>query len=249
MFENAQIINEGSRVIGLKEENMRQLIKAQEEKMQASSFSAADVVDEIPVQEQTVIVETPQEEALSVTTTPEKPAQVISSEVPSQPNIFDQAMPSFEQNVVTPQVEQVAPIPPQMHNEEIPAYSNVSVLNEVPIPGQEEVPTNLDTPQTFFDRVEKSEETNLDALSYEEDPALLLVGNLKKLIEDKNQMIQALNDKVLVLEEQLRVSEESRKVFEAQKNAAESTLQAARSAEANGGPTLVYQQQNYQQAA
>lgn len=253
MFDNVQVMFEGSRVIALKNSDMERLSEEEVKKHQASSFtSSSEVVEEIPVQEQTVIVEAPQEEVVSEVVNPVVPEPVVTSEVSQSANIFDQELPVLDQNVVMPQVEQVNPVvqPIPSTQEFTPVYENAPVLNEVPLPKQEEVVSTLDTPQTFFDRVEKSEENNFDAQGYEpEDSALITLANLEKLIKDKNAMIQALSDKIIVLEEQLRVSEESRKVSEAQKAAAESTLQAARTAEAQGGPTLVYQQQNYQQAA
>lgn len=252
IFDNAQIMFEGSRVIGLKTLDQEKLSQEYDARTQASSFTSTDVVEDIPFQEQTVIVETPQEEVVANVVPPVEVQQAVDAPTPVQPNIFDQEVPGLDQVNVTPQVEQVNPVvqPVPPVQETAPIFDNASILNEVPLPKQDEA-TNLDTPQTFFDRVEKSEEGNLEAQSYEsEDSALITLANLEKLIRDKNQMIQALNDKVIVLEEQLRVSEESRKIFEAQKEAAETTLQAARTAEANGGPTLVYQQQqNYQQAA
>ncbi len=256
IFDNLQgaILMEGSKVIGVKDEDKMRLIAAQEAKSSSSSFSAPQV-EEIPVQEQTVIVETPSEEVINDVVSSIESEQLGSVSVPETPqsvSIFDQTIPSYEQTstVQAPQMETVTPLvePVPVVENPTPVFESASILSEVPLP-KDETNNTLDTPQTFFDRTEKSTENNLDAQSYEStDPALILIGNLKEVVESKNRMIQILTDKVNALENQLSMSEEARKVLEAQKNAAESTLQAARNAE-TGGPSLVYQQQNYQQAA
>lgn len=258
IFDNPQIVivNEGSKVIGVKNDDMNRLAEAEVAKSSVSSFTTPQV-EEIPVQEQTVIVETPSEEVINDVVSSidsEQMSSMVTPEEPQSVNIFDQTIPvsAYEPTpaVQVPQMETVTPLvePVQVVQEPTPVFESAPILSEVPLP-KDETNNTLDTPQTFFDRTEKSTENNLGAQSYEtEDPGLILLGNLKEVVESKNRMIQILTDKVNALENQLSMSEEARKVLEAQKNAAESTLQAARTAE-TAGPSLVYQQQNYQQAA
>lgn len=230
-LENGKVILDSFRVIGFKDIDKERLVQAMLRKEQESSFSVSSDVSEPSVQE--VIVE-PLPQVVE-----ETPIVNDQSSLINQSNIFDQA-PSFNSVSMETPVQVVQEVP------------NMNFANQFEdVQGGQSVVENtvLDTPQTFFDKVEQD---NVQQSYVNEDPAILLIDNIRKVVEDKNQLINALNDKIRVLEEQLRISEESRKVIDAQRIAAETTLAAARGAEVNNinnGPTLTYQQQNYNQAA
>lgn len=261
-LENAKsILNEASRVIGLKDSDMKKL-SDQYEATRVSSFTAdAAVVD--PVIESVL---EGQPEIVASEVVPEQVNQNIP--LSNDGNNLESITPDFVQNanpsVVEPVVSPVSePVMPTIEPVSVPVMNN-----EVQMPTQmmDDVQggqsmfnaSNLDTPQTFFDRVEQNAnggftpEQPVNTNYQSEDPAILLIDNVRKVIEDKNAMINALSDKVTLLENQLKVSEEARRVAEAQRDAAHATLSQARQAEVvnSQGPTLTYQQQPpYQQAA
>lgn len=237
-LENSQVRLEGNRVIGLKDTDMKKLADAMQRK--ESSFSA-------PLTEEAIIdgvvnqVEdlAPQGEEIN----PVMVDNHVVEEVPVNPNIFDQGVPNYNE----PQLEVPKPIyeQPQVSSDSNVGSTIFDNLTEPEIQINNNGSNNLDTPQAFFNRVEQEEKPQPEEPSFtteNDDPALIILDNLRKVISDKNTLINALNEKVKVLESQLKTSEDARKISEAQRDAAQTTLAQARQAETSG-PTLVYQQQ------
>lgn len=279
-LEGRKIKVEGNRVIGIKSSDMNSLAEAYSKK--ESSFIAnpavasepmiqnqpiVEVVPEImptinpePVETSNIIPEVQVENPTFIQPLePEVKEEPVITETPTpEPNMFDipvaePTTPTFETPAPVVETPQVVPVDTfQVPQEEVQG----GVANSAN--------TELDTPQNFFERVEEpANDTiltqemveNNKAQTYD-DPAIIMIDNIRKVVEDKNEMIKALNNKIKVLEEQLRNVEEARKVSEAQRVAAETTLAQAKSAampNINQGPTLVYgqpmQNQNYNQAA
>ncbi len=271
-LENGKVILDSFRVIGLKNSDMEKLFAASQK--QESSFSGVDQVIEAalaPDSETVVVTDAPKVEAPVMQVEPQSFTPGVADTVSgftAQPNMFD--VPVENQSVSEPQMNVMPnynepvftqPVPEQNMNVGMtPDFNNVYNNGYVEdVQGGPQVSVdNLDTPQTFYDRVEQENSNQVTQAQndyYNQDPAILMVDNIKKVIEDKNSIIKDLSDRVNVLENQLRVSEEARKVSEAQRLAAETTLAEARRAESmnmsQNGPVLTYQQQpnGYQQAA
>lgn len=236
-FENAiKITNDSSRVIGLKNADLEKLYNASLNK--ESSFGVVNEAKVIPDNNLTVPNESVMEDSNKV-------EMNVNSTINEDVNVFDKLE---EEPVVEDQAPDVfSQVPPVINNITVndelnndvsthsfdtpsidPIYTNEAPINEPLLNKEENSSVALDTPQTFFDR----EEINDGMI---DDPALIIVDNLKKLIEDKNSMINALNEKINVLEnkneilnEQLMKSEEARKVSEAQTLAAHTALENAR---------------------
>ena len=249
-LDGASLIKlEDSKTIGLKAADFDKLLDAYKK---SSSFTVNEAVVE-PTVDATVVTN----EYASV--------NPLQETVPVQPvqetNIFDQSVPSVENNVsTTSQYEEVSA--PTMESTAAPETVQSDIIN-IPLVNEEvqggqvmDSNASLDTPQDFFNREEQNN-NSLNSISPVEDipltddPAMANLYSLIELVEGKNNMIKALTEKVNLLDSQLKASEEARKILEAQKQAAESTIQAARNAEMvnNGGPTLTLEQQNYGQAA
>lgn len=290
-LENAKsVVYDGGRVIGLKNDDMVKLSN-QYENSRESSFTAVDdiinpviesvgsgqpeivaseVIPEQPTHDQSLVEPTVLDNPVSgfVQQTPVVEAPTIQAV--EQPSIYPDAPQSVETTPDVPVMPSVEPAMPASNEQPYVSVPPVSFVDEVQGGQTMYDNSNLDTPQTFFDRVEQGVsngtgvQEELNNNSYvNQDPAILLIDNVKKVVEDKNSMIQALSDKVTVLENQLKVSEEARRVAEAQRDAAHATLSQARQAETlqsqpqmqtqpqvqpqvQQGPTLTYQQQMYQ---
>lgn len=279
-LENSKIKVEGNRVIGLKSDDMNKLAEAYSKK--ESSFQTNPSVVTEPMIQNQPLVEVVPEIMAGVTNEQEIPnvAPKLQAETPQyvQP-IMPEVAPTLEtvQNPVIepnifdiPVAEPTTPLyepTPVMETPEVIPTPEITPVQNI----QEEVqggvantmPTELDTPQNFFDKVEgpandtiiTEEVVNNNRMESFGDPAIIMLDNLKDTIESKNAMIKALNDKITLLEGELKKANEAKQISEAQRVAAEQTLANARSAEmpnANGGPTLTYNvptPQNYNQAA
>ena len=236
-FENAiKITNDGSRVIGLKNTDLEKLYNASLSK--ESSFGVVNEAKVIPDNNLTVPNEPIMEDAnkveMNVNSTVNEDVNVFDK-LEEEPVVEDQAPDVFSQ--VPPVINNI-PVNDELNNDVStpsfdtpsidPIYANEDPIKEPLLNNEANSSVALDTPQTFFNR----EEINEGII---DDPALIIVDNLKKLIEDKNSMINALNEKINVLEnkneilnEQLMKSEEARKVSEAQTLAAHTALENAR---------------------
>lgn len=266
-LENAKsILSTSLRVIGLKDTDMKKLSE-QYESTKVSSFTAdAAVVDPV--------IESVLEGQSEIVASEVVPEQISQTDNLTESNMFNGIMPesvsNVSSNIINPVIATVnepslEPIMPTVNSASMPVMNK-----EVQIPSQaiDEVQggqsmfdsSNLDTPQTFFNRVEQNLSDNhfvnqpINNNYVTKDSAMILVddlvknvGNVKQVLEDKCSMINALSEKVSLLENQLRISEEARRVAEAQRDAAHATLTQARQAEtvSTAGPTLTYQQQQY----
>lgn len=270
-LENSKVILDSYRVIGIKDTDKEKLISATMKK--ESSFTPTDAVSEPMIQDQPIVEVVP-EIMPEVTSNVTPEVTLVMPEVSSEPTFVQPVEPTLNEvpevvHEVTPEVTNMFDAPvdsvnPVFPEQPVTAEAEVtvepSVVNPVmgeDVQGGNAMTPELDTPQNFFDKVEQPANDTLEsnASSYSEDPAIIMIDNIRKVVEDKNEMIKALNDKIDVLTEQVKNLEEARKVSEAQRVAAETTLAQVRSAEIpNGGPTLTYQQpafqnQNYNQAA
>lgn len=282
-LESGKIKSEGNRVIGLKIDDMNKLAEAYSKK-ESSFTSNSEVTNEPMIQNQPLVEVIPEimegvtQEVPAITPVAQTDApaiiqpiipevtdqtQIIKETPQVEPNIFDIPVaepqtPLFEAPnpvIETPQiVEQQPYIIPQPVEEVQGGFTNT-------------ISPELDTPQKFFDKVEgptnntiigEKSIANSNIPAYD-DPAIIMLDNIKDILKSKNEMIEVLNNKINLLEEQVRKANEDRQISEAQRRAAEATLAQARNAEisnANGGHTLVYGQpnqpyanQNYNQAA
>lgn len=248
-LETSKVKLDSSRVIGLKSEDMQKLSEAYSKK--ESSFTPNQEVKVEPFIQNQPLVEVVPEIMEGINNsqfqgeTPEVRVEAPTyiqplEEQKNEPDVFD--IPVAE------------PIPME--------ESNMQTM-QMPEEIQGGMTTELDTPQKFFDKVEISSNDPIitesanknDNMNLYDDPALIMLDNLRDSIKSKNEMIKALNDKINVLENELSKANEARQVSEAQRVAAETTLAQAKNSQISGGPTLTYQQpmqypnQNYNQAA
>ncbi len=273
-LENGRVILEDSRVIGIREGDKLALQKAAEKK--ESSFTSSN---EPMIQDQPIVQVVPEimpdmnpgynNMQQPVVETP-KVVEPIEPVVPSvqpmmQPDFGTQVSPTniFDTGVMNQNssgdlnANAMKPNPVDLNV--VQPSVNQFTFDEVQGGVTNNNSSELDTPQTFFDSVEKSNMNtpsnfeNSNA-SYD-DPAIIMLDNVRDIVNRKNQTIEALNKKIDFLQNQLNKAEEDRKVSEAQRMAAETTLAQARGVNPMQGPSLVYQQQpgyqnqNYGQAA